>query len=66
MRLVKSARRPDGESNRSERLSDLVFALRLLAGARGTAVLFDEMEDVAWQLIKRGGSKLYLNRILGK
>ena len=54
----------DGESNRSERLSDLVFALRLLAGARGTAVLFDEMEDVAWQLIKRGGSKLYLNRIL--
>ena len=26
--------------------------------------LFDEMEDVAWQLIKRGGSKLYLNRIL--
>ncbi|MCF6200331.1 MAG: ATP-binding protein [Hyphomicrobiaceae bacterium] len=54
----------EGESNRSERLSDLVFALRLLAGARGTAILFDEMEDVAWQLIKRGGSKLYLNRIL--
>ena len=54
----------DGESNRSERLSDLVFALRLLAGARNTAVLFDEMEDVAWQLIRRGGSKLYLNRIL--
>jgi len=54
----------EGESNRSERLSDLVFALRLLAGARSTAVLFDEMEDVAWQLIKRGGSKLYLNRIL--
>ena len=54
----------DGESNRSERLSDLVFALRLLAGAKGTAVLFDEMEDVAWQLIRRGGSKLYLNRIL--
>ncbi len=54
----------DGESNRSERLSDLVFALRLLAGAKGTTILFDEMEDVAWQLIKRGGSKLYLNRIL--
>ena len=54
----------DGENNRSERLSDLVFSLRLLVGAKGTAVLFDEMEDIAWQLIRRGGSKLYLNRIL--
>lgn len=54
----------DSESDRSERLSDLVFALRLLSGASGAALLFDEMEDVAWQLIKRGGSKLYLNRIL--
>jgi len=54
----------DGEANRTERLSDLVFALRLLAGAEGTALLFDEMEDIAWQLIRRGGSKLYLNRIL--
>ena len=54
----------DKESDRSDRLSDLVFALRLLAGANKTALLFDEMEDVAWQLIRRGGSKLYLNRIL--
>ena len=53
-----------GESDRSERLADLVFALRLLAGAEKTTLLFDEMEDVAWQLMRRGGSKLYLNRLL--
>lgn len=52
------------ESDRSGRMSDLIFALRLLAGAEKTAILFDEMEDVAWQLMRRGGSKLYLNRLL--
>ncbi len=52
------------ESDRSSRLSDLVFAMRLLSGAKHSGLLFDEMEDVAWQLIRRGGSKLYLNRIL--
>lgn len=52
------------ESDRTGRMADLVFALRLLSGAEKTAVLFDEMEDVAWQLIRRGGSKLYLNRLL--
>ncbi|MGI9569001.1 MAG: AAA family ATPase, partial [Desulfobulbia bacterium] len=54
----------DGESDRSGRLADLVFALRLAKGAGRTALLFDEMEDIAWQLIRRGGSKLYLNRLL--
>lgn len=53
-----------GETDRSTRLSDLVFALRLVSGSERTAILFDEMEDVAWQLINRGGSKLYLNRLL--
>ena len=54
------------ESDRSERLSDLVFSLQLLAGAKSSAILFDEMEDVAWQLLRRGGSKVYLNRLLEK
>ena len=54
----------DGETDRSSRLSDLVFLLRLLGGSEKTALLFDELEDVAWQLIRRGGSKLYLNRLL--
>lgn len=53
-----------GESDRSTRLSDLVFSLRLVSGSQKTAILFDEMEDIAWQLINRGGSKLYLNRLL--
>jgi SpoVK/Ycf46/Vps4 family AAA+-type ATPase len=52
------------EINRAERLSDLAVFQRLLAGSVGTAILFDEFEDVAWQLINRGGSKLYLNRLL--
>jgi transitional endoplasmic reticulum ATPase len=52
------------ETSRTERLSDLAFFQRLLAGGEGTAVLFDEFEDVAWQLMNRGGSKLYLNRLL--
>ncbi len=54
------------ESDRSERLADLVFAQRLLAGAPHVALLFDEMEDVAIHLIRRGGSKVYLNRLLEK
>jgi SpoVK/Ycf46/Vps4 family AAA+-type ATPase len=54
----------DGEADRSERLATLVFALRLLGEAKRTAILFDEMEDVAWQFMKRGGSKAYLNRLL--
>ncbi len=53
-----------GEADRTTRLADLVFALRLLTGSAKTALLFDEMEDVAWQLMKRGGSKVYLNRLL--
>lgn len=52
------------ETSRTERLSDLAFFQRLLAGGQGAAILFDEFEDVAWQLINRGGSKLYLNRLL--
>jgi SpoVK/Ycf46/Vps4 family AAA+-type ATPase len=52
------------EVSRTERLSDLSFFQRLLAGSPGTAILFDEFEDVDWQLINRGGSKLYLNRLL--
>ena len=55
-----------GESDRSERLSDLVFSMRLLASAKRSAILFDEMEDVAWQLLRRGGSKVFLNRLLEK
>ncbi|MEZ5925436.1 MAG: AAA family ATPase [Hyphomicrobiaceae bacterium] len=53
-----------GEADRTTRLADLVFSLRLLTGSAQTALLFDEMEDVAWQLMKRGGSKVYLNRLL--
>lgn len=52
------------ESNRAERLADLVFSQRLLADQASTALLFDEMEDVAIDLIRRGGSKVYLNRLL--
>ena len=54
----------DGESNRSERLADISFSQRLLGGHKRTALLFDEMEDVAVHLINRGGSKVYLNRLL--
>ena len=54
----------DGESDRSARLADLVFSLRLLSETKKVALLFDEMEDVAWQLMRRGGSKVYLNRLL--
>ncbi len=54
----------DSEADRSTRLSDLVFSERLLRGEQQTALLFDEMEDVAVHLIRRGGSKVYLNRLL--
>ena len=53
-----------GEADRGSRLTDLVFSNRLLQGERGVALLFDEMEDVAVHLIRRGGSKVYLNRLL--
>lgn len=54
----------DGEADRSERLADITFSQRLLGSQKRTALLFDEMEDVAVHLIKRGGSKVYLNRLL--
>ena len=54
----------EGESDRGERLSDMVFSQRLLAGSRHSALLFDEMEDIAVHLLRRGGSKVYLNRLL--
>jgi transitional endoplasmic reticulum ATPase len=53
-----------GEADRSERLATLVFAQQILKGTNNAALLFDEMEDVAWQFMKRGGSKAYLNRLL--
>jgi AAA+ superfamily predicted ATPase len=52
------------ESDRGARLADLVFASRLLAGQPNIALMLDEMEDVAVHLIQRGGSKVYLNRLL--
>jgi AAA+ superfamily predicted ATPase len=54
----------DSEAIRTARLADLVFSERLLRGEKRTALLFDEMEDVAVHLIHRGGSKVYLNRLL--
>ena len=53
-----------GEADRTERLATLVFAQQILKGTSNAALLFDEMEDVAWQFMKRGGSKAYLNRLL--
>ncbi len=53
-----------GEADRGSRLTDLVFSNRLLHGENRVALLFDEMEDVAIHLIRRGGSKVYLNRLL--
>lgn len=52
------------EGDRSSRLADLVFSLRLLSETPRVALLFDEMEDIAWQLMRRGGSKVFLNRLL--
>ncbi|MEL6373571.1 MAG: AAA family ATPase, partial [Pseudomonadota bacterium] len=43
------------ESGRADRLGDLVFAQRLSRDQPGAALMFDEMEDVAVHLIKRGG-----------
>lgn len=53
-----------GEADRASRLLDLIFSNRLVAGEKGCALLFDEMEDVAVHLIRRGGSKVFLNRLL--
>ena len=64
--LFGAGEHTSSEGDRSERLADLVFAQRLLAGQAKVALLFDEMEDVAVHLIKRGGSKVYLNRLLEK
>ena len=52
------------ELSRKERLRDLMFTDQLLSGALGSAILFDELEDVATDLFGRGGSKLYVNRML--
>ena len=52
------------ESDRGERLADMVFSQRLMAGTKHSALLFDEMEDIAVHLLRRGGSKVYLNRLL--
>lgn len=63
----------DGEEpNRWERVAALGLAQRLLAGRKGTVLLFDEMEDLIgdarpsggdW-LARREGSKVFVNRLL--
>jgi len=52
------------EPTRQRRLNDLFFTEQLLDGSGPSAILFDELEDVALDLLDRGGSKLHLNRIL--
>ena len=66
------------EPARRERLQDLRFSQRLLAGGRGSLLLFDEMEDLlcdpdaGWMpfspfgssKLRPGGSKVYMNRLL--
>ena len=66
------------EPARRERLQDLRFAQRLLAGGRGSVLLFDEMEDLlsdpgdSWipfspfgsSKLRSGGSKVFMNRLL--
>ena len=66
------------EPARHERLQDLRFAQRLLAGGGGSVLLFDEMEDLladpgpGWMpfapfgssRLRTGGSKVFLNRLL--
>ncbi len=52
------------EQSRSARLADLVFAERLLGPGSRSALLFDEMEDAAAYMWRRGGSKVFLNRLL--
>ncbi len=66
------------EPARQERLQDLRFAQRLLAGGSGSMLLFDEMEDLlsnpgdSWMplapfgssKLRARGSKVYMNRLL--
>ena len=66
------------EPARHERLQDLRFAQRLLAGGKGSVLLFDEMEDLladrgpgwmpfhpfASSRLRSGGSKAFMNRLL--
>ena len=66
------------EPARQERLQDLRFAQRLLAGGSGSMLLFDEMEDLLsdpadrWMplapfgssRLRARGSKVYMNRLL--
>ena len=66
------------EPARHERLQDLRFAQRLLAGGKGSLLLFDEMEDLlsdpdgGWMpfhlagssKLRARGSKVYMNRLL--
>jgi tRNA A37 threonylcarbamoyladenosine biosynthesis protein TsaE len=63
---VGEADEEGSEPSRWERLD----ALRLgdqLAGGRGKSLLlFDEMEDVLWDRMRRSGSKVFLNRLLEK
>ena len=66
------------EPARRERLQDLRFAQRLLAGGGGSILLFDEMEDLlsdpgagwmpfspfGFSRLRSGGSKVFMNRLL--
>ena len=66
------------DPDRRERLQELRLAQRLLAPARGSILLFDEMEDLlsgpssGWMPfssrgfphLRAGGSKMFLNRLL--
>ncbi|MFO0993180.1 MAG: AAA family ATPase [Hyphomicrobiales bacterium] len=56
--------RDNSEQGRQERLADLTFKTTLLGQIGNAVVLFDEWEDVAVDLFKRGGSKVFLNRLL--
>ena len=68
-----------GEPLRRERLGELRLAQRLLAGSRGSMLLFDEMEDLlsapdagqwapfmapGWGRLRADGSKVFMNRLL--
>ena len=70
-----------GEPRRGERLQELRFAQRLLAGDRRSILLFDEMEDLlsmeggalaalsGWHCgpeFSAAGSKVFMNRLLEK
>ena len=70
-----------GEPHRGERLQELRFAQRLLAGDRRSILLFDEMEDLlsmeggalaalsGWHRgppLTAAGSKVFMNRLLEK